>query len=55
MLWPPAQTEVYNVALAIKIFPFSGPWSEKVGHPCLCGLLGRSISKCVKYLNLAEF
>jgi len=31
MLWPPAQAKAYNVALAIRMFPFSGPQSEKVG------------------------
>jgi len=34
MLWPPAQAKAYNVALDIRMFPFSGSWSEKVGHPC---------------------
>jgi len=38
MLWPPAQAKVYNVALATRLFPFSGPWSEKVEHICISWL-----------------
>jgi len=54
MLWSIAQAKVYNVALPTRIFPFSGPRSEKVGHLCFkCLKLVIKIKLC-SYHKVAE-
>jgi len=47
---PPAQIEVYNVALPPKKFPFSGPRSEKGGH-LWSRLLTVSYTKKIMYFK----